>query len=154
MENRYEHVFWIDATNRDTLEHSYRNIALRIGTILDKRCSLEEALQKLEFYQGKWLLLFDGADNVEDVSGLWPPGIYGDIIYTSRNPMLRRLPEYQMRHVSDMDSNEALELLLKSARLDASLTTFKEQALAIVAELGYLALAIDQAGAYIASGEC
>ncbi|KAI4098876.1 MAG: hypothetical protein L6R37_006269, partial [Teloschistes peruensis] len=70
------------------------------------------------------------------------------------NPMLRRLPVSQMRHVSEMNYDEAPELLLKSARLNVSSTDYRTQALAIVAELGYLALAIDQAGAYIASGEC
>ena len=53
-----------------------------------------------------------------------------------------------------MNYDEAPELLLKSARLNVSSTEYRAQALAIVAELGYLALAIDQAGAYIASGEC
>lgn len=52
-----------------------------------------------------------------------------------------------------MNYDEAPELLLKSARLDVSSTDYRAQALAIVAELGHLALAIDQAGAYIASGE-
>ena len=53
-----------------------------------------------------------------------------------------------------MDHDESPELLLKSARLNVSSTDYRVQALAIAAELGYLALAIDQAGAYIASGEC
>ena len=98
--------------------------------------------------------MFDGADNLKEISGLFPPGRYGDVIYTSRNPMLRRLSASQIRHVSEMNHDEAPELLLKSARLIASSTDYRAQALTIVAELGYLALAIDQAGAYIASGGC
>lgn len=47
--------------------------------------SLTEALRELEFYQGRWLLLFDGADSLEEISDLFPPGRYGDIVYTSRN---------------------------------------------------------------------
>ena len=115
---------------------------------------MAEALRELEFYQGRWLLLFDGADSLEDILDLFPPGIRGDIIYTTRNPMLRRLPASQIRHVAEMDHEEAPDLLLKSARLYISPNDHQKQALAIVAELGYLALAIDQAGAYIASGEC
>ncbi|KAL9611396.1 MAG: hypothetical protein Q9167_003937 [Letrouitia subvulpina] len=151
---KYNHVFWIDASNRDTVEQSYKNEAIKLGTLSNQKISLMEALQELEFYQGRWLLLFDGADSLEEISGLFPPGRYGDIIYTSRNPMLRRLPTSQMRHVSEMTYDEAPELLLKSARLNVSSTDYRAQALAIVAELGYLALAIDQAGAYIASGGC
>ena len=154
MENRYEQVFWIDASNKDTLEHSYKNIASKIRSISDTKYSLEEALRELGSYQSRWLLLFDGADNLEDIAGLFPPGIHGDIIYTSRNGMLRRLSESQMQHVSDMNDDEASELLLKSARVNTSSETDREQALGIVHELGHLALAIDQAGAYIASGGC
>jgi len=147
-------VFWVDASNRDTLEQSYKTLASKLGTITDLNCSLEVALRELEFYEGNWLLLVDGADNLEDISGLWPPGIHGDILYTSRNPMLRRLPGSQIRCVSEMNEDEASELLLKSAHLDMSPKSYKKQASDIVTELGYLALAIDQAGAYIASGEC
>ncbi len=147
-------MFWIDASNRDTLEQSYKNIASKYGTTTDPNCSLEVVLRDLECYQGSWLLLFDGADNIQDISGLWPPGIHGDILYTSRDQMLRRLPGSQMRCVSEMNEDEASEHLLKSAHLDMSSISYKKQASDIVTELGYLALAIDQAGAYIASGEC
>ncbi|KAL8831591.1 MAG: hypothetical protein Q9170_005232 [Blastenia crenularia] len=150
----YDHVLWIDASNRATIEQSYRTEAIKLGTLSDKKISLPEALRQLELYQGTWLLLFDGADNLEEISGLFPPGRYGDIVYTSRNRMLRRLPASQVRQVSEMNHDEALELLLKSARLDVSSTNDQAQASAIVAELGYLALAIDQAGAYIANSEC
>ncbi|KAL8939769.1 MAG: hypothetical protein Q9211_002587 [Gyalolechia sp. 1 TL-2023] len=150
----YEHVLWIDASNRDTIEQSYKNEAIKFGTISDRKISLAEAFRELESCQARWLLLFDGADDLEQISDLFPPGRYGDIIYTSRNPMLRRLPASQIRHVSEMNHDEAPELLLKSARLNVLSEDYQQQALAIVAELGYLALAIDQAGAYIASGEC
>ena len=68
--------------------------------------------------------------------------------------MLRRLPASQTRDVAGMEHDEAPVLLLKSSRLHISSEDCQEQGLAIVKELGYLALAIDQAGAYIASGEC
>ena len=154
MKNRYDHVLWIDASNRYTLEQSYKDIALKIGILSNKSCSLGEALRELEFYRGRWLLLFDGADDLEEISDLFPPGIHGDVVYTSKDKMLRRLPTSQMRCVSGLNDEEAPELLLKSARLNASSKGYQEQALAIVKELGYLALAIDQAGAYMARGEC
>jgi len=154
VENRYEYVFWVDASNKNTLEQSYKAIASKLGTITDLNFSLEVALRELQFFKGNWLLLVDGADNLEDISGLWPPGIHGDILYTSRNRMLRRLAGSQIRCVSEMNEDEASELLLKSAHLDMSPKSYEEQASDIVTELGYLALAIDQAGAYIANGEC
>lgn len=147
-------MFWIDATNRNTLEQSYKNIALKIGIVTDSNYSLEVALRELENYKNNWLLLFDGVDDLEDISGLWPPGIHGNILYTSRNRILRRLIGSQIRCVLEMNENEVLELLLKSARLNVSVKSFKKQALDIVTNLGCLALTVDQAGAYIASGEC
>ncbi|KAL9610367.1 MAG: hypothetical protein Q9167_004937 [Letrouitia subvulpina] len=115
--------------------------------------SIGTALRDLELCKRSFLLVFDGADSLEELSAFWPPGIYGDILYTSKNGMLRKLPASQTHCISEMEHNEALALLLKSARLDAS-KEYQEQASQIVAELGCLALAIDQAGAYIASGEC
>lgn len=115
---------------------------------------MEKALQELKCYRGRWLLLFDGADSLKEVRDIFPPGTYGDIVYTSRDPMLRRIQVFQMWKVAEMDHNEAPELLLNSARLNILSNDYRKIALAIVEELGYLTLAIDQAGAYIASGEC
>ena len=147
-------MFWVDATNKGTIEHSYKSIASRLTSTPSETLTLEIALQRLEFYRGSYLLLFDGADDLETLSGLWPPGTVGDILYTSRNAMLRRLPESQKRRIWEMDVEQATELLLKSAHLDDSTQAYKYPAIAIVKELGCLALAVDQAGAYIASGEC
>lgn len=151
---RYERVFWLDATNKDTIEQSYKIIAMQIGKQGDGKYSLDEARQELGNYQNHWLLLFDAADDLEELSELIPLGIHGDIIYTSRNPMFWRLPTSQILEVSKMDLGESRELLMKSARLNASAPEHQQHASAIVTKLGCLALAVDQAGAYIANGEC
>ena len=51
-----------------------------------------------------------------------------------------------------MEENGALELLIKASCLNPSSIEFQAEASEIVRELFYLPLAIDQAGAYIASG--
>ncbi|KAI9845326.1 MAG: hypothetical protein M1837_004948 [Sclerophora amabilis] len=145
--NRFEYIFRVDSSNKDTLEQSYIDIASRISGKSDKDHSLEA-------FEREWLLLFDGADEIDTISRLWPPGIQGNVLYTSRNPMLRSLPSRQARKVDTMNEGDAVTLLLKSARLDELSQHFKDVTLPIVRELGCLALAIDQAGAYIASGEC
>lgn len=121
---------------------------------MDEKFSLATALRKLELYRGRWLLLVDGANYPDEMSGLWPPGTRGDIIYTSRNMMLRKLPPPQVRHVLEMDKDEATSLLLKSAHLDTNSQLYITGASIIVEELGCLALAVDQAGAYIANSMC
>ena len=154
MASSYTQVFWVDATNASTIEYSYKKAAKNLGTLADAKISLDAALGTLELYRGSWFLLFDGADNVEEIGQLWVPGIRGDIIYTSRNPRLRGLPSSQIQCVAEMGEGEASRLLLKSAHLDDSAVEFREQALEIVRELGCLALAVDQAGAYIWNAEC
>ena len=147
-------MFWLDATNKSTIEQSYKTIATQICKRADRQYSVDEARQELENYQSHWLLLFDGADDMDEISDLFPPGTYGDVIYTSRNHMLRRLLVSQILQVSKMADEEAQELLLKSARLDTSAPEHKQHASVIVTKLGCLALAVDQAGAYIANGTC
>ena len=155
--NRFEYTFWVDATNKDTIEQSYKLIASRISRLsngFDENSSLETALQRLENFDHEWLLLFDGADNLHTITNLFPPGTQGNILYTSRNYMLRPLPSQQIYKVDEMTEREAIDLLLKSARQEDVLETLKDIAIPIVKELGFLALAIDQAGAYIAGGQC
>lgn len=65
MTHRYEHIFWIDASNRDTLERSYK--ALQFDVSSDVNRSVEVALRELEFYKRSFLLVFDGADNLEEI---------------------------------------------------------------------------------------
>jgi tetratricopeptide (TPR) repeat protein len=53
-----------------------------------------------------------------------------------------------------MEEDDAIDLLLRAAFLDESSTELRLHAKNIVKELSYLALAVDQAGAVIASGFC
>ena len=66
----------------------------------------------------------------------------------------RHVPNEALAKVEDMDEEDAISLLLKSAFLDESRTELREAAKPIVKELMFLPLAVDQAGASIASGPC
>jgi hypothetical protein len=102
----------------------------------------------------EWLLLVDGADDVEAMAGLWPPGRNGNILYTSRNQMLKDFASDAVFEVAEMEDDDAVQLLLDAARLRPASDEVMQLAKDIVARLGHLALAIDQAGAYMARGEC
>jgi hypothetical protein len=56
--------------------------------------------------------------------------------------------------VAGLEEDNAIHFLLDAARLKPVTEEITELARGIVKKLGYLALAIDQAGAYIAHGEC
>ncbi|KAF8454044.1 P-loop containing nucleoside triphosphate hydrolase protein [Kalaharituber pfeilii] len=103
----------------------------------------------------KWLLVFDNLDDLRsfDINNYIPSSSYGTVIITSR----RRESVHGRGwiEVDQMTKLEAEELLLKSAKRDFEKVTEgdceheKEAAATIVEKLGYLPLAIDQAGACI-----
>jgi hypothetical protein len=100
-------------------------------------------------------MVFDNADILlpAELEAYLPPGRGGNILITSRNSTMRMLtsPENSLE-VIEMEESNAIELLLKASCLDLSSMECQAEASEIVKELFYLPLAIDQAGAYIASG--
>ena len=115
---RFETVFWIDATNKDTLEQSYKDIAFVHAPKTHTEYSLQSALSWFEHLNYEWLLIFDGADDDEAAAGLLPPGSHGNILYTSRNHMAITLPENQTIKVNGLKPDDAVRLLLKAARIE------------------------------------
>ncbi|KAF8473532.1 P-loop containing nucleoside triphosphate hydrolase protein [Kalaharituber pfeilii] len=96
----------------------------------------------------KWLLVFDNVDDLEsfDINDYIPSTPHGTVIITSRRP--ESTQGRKGIEVQQMDSSEAEELLIKGAKLNFE-TLPPDAAATIVRILGYLPLAIEQAGAYI-----
>jgi hypothetical protein len=100
-------------------------------------------------------MLVDGADDIDAMLGLWPPGRHGNILYTSRNPVLKELSPDAVCEVAGLKKDEAVELLLAATCLQAHASKEVLQlAESIVNDLGSLAIAVSQAGAVMALGEC
>ena len=100
-------------------------------------------------------MVFDNADVLSpaELEAYLPPGRGGNILITSRNFTMRNLTSsVNSLEVNEMEQNDAIELLLKASCLDTSSIEVQTEASEIVKELFCLPLAIDQAGAYIASG--
>ena len=103
-----------------------------------------------------WLLVIDNADDPSiDYSRFFPAGERGHILVTSRNSDCRvhaTVGSYEFR---DMEEDDAITLLLKAA-LHSGIDDEDVRNIArpIVKTLGYLALAIIQAGAAIREGIC
>jgi hypothetical protein len=117
--------------------------------------SSESALHWIGLLKENYVMVFDNADVLSpaELEAYLPPGRRGNILITSRNSALRNLtsPENYLE-VTEMEEKDAVELLLKASCLDSSSMEFQAEASKIVKELICLPLAIDQAGAYIASG--
>ena len=130
------------------------SIAVAQASCLDG--SAESALQWISCIQEEWLIVFDNADDLppDAVAKFIPPGNRGNILITSRNRSMGRLIAFEnVIEINEMEEADAVTLLLKASCLDAS-AEHLQAAKNIVALLGCMPLAVDQAGAYIEAGMC
>ena len=146
-------VIWIDASSPTTVAQSYSTITLKIVGGSQNIANVEESIaiveRALEQQKGKWLAVLDNFDNPKDfqehnIQHYIPKAANGGVLFTSRHASSERLG-YVIR-VSGMNDDESLNLLLHRP---TSKAIERQQGLAIAAMLGYLALALDQAGACI-----
>ena len=147
-------VFWIDASSVGTITQALKgicNLPAAQSSVLDG--SPESALHWIGLLKENYVMVFDNADVLSpaELEAYLPPGRGGNILITSRNSTMRNLSENSLE-VNEMEEKDAVGLLLKASCLDPCSMEFQTEASKIVKELSYLPLAIDQAGAYIASG--
>ena len=151
-------IFWIDASSVETMEQSFKAIAGEsVAQAAGVEASAISVKRWLSCIDQEWLLIFDNADGDPNHVGKYiPPGTRGNILLTSRNPMMdHHVPSPNARvEVDAMDEEDAIALLLKSAKLDDSPSDLTAPARDIVTMLYCLPLAIDQAGAAISSNMC
>ncbi|KAF7761692.1 hypothetical protein Agabi119p4_9684 [Agaricus bisporus var. burnettii] len=142
----FSNIFYIDATNEQTLRTDFEAITLG-NTERSVDASLHWLASQLE---GNWLLFFDNADDVNlKLKNFIPQCQSGNVLVTTRNQELRLLSAKDGdAKVGAMEHEDARNLLLYRARAEES-DENKVLAEAIVQELHYFALAISQAGAYI-----
>ena len=103
-----------------------------------------------------WLLVFDNADNPKlPLTPYFPAGSYGDIIITSRIPGCSQYNTVGSKEIGRMSVNDSWKLLVKTAYGDTTPNNkVCEDGKSIIEALGYLALGIAQAGAYIRETSC
>ena len=117
--------------------------------------SPESALWWIGSLKENYILIFDNADVLSPAAleVYFPPGMKGNILITSRNSAMMTLTSPQNSlEVTEMEERDAIGLLLKASCLESSTSAVQIQASNIVTKLFCFPLAIDQAGAYIASG--
>src|SRR6266704_2630000 len=149
---RFSDIFWIDSSSEDAIDLSLKKIA--------KANSVEEstALAALDWISARssWLMVFDNADGgYQVVEKFLPPGKSGSILITSRDKGLKRVAlDKNSLEVQQMKEKEAVSLLLESGMIGSSTAETVDLVQKLVKEVGYVPLAIDQAGAYIHSCDC
>ena len=144
----YDLVWWIPADQLPSVRGSLAALGARLHVEAQPAAGIEglissvlDALRRGEPYS-RWLLIFDNADQPEDINKLIPRGP-GDVLVTSRN-----LRWESVINTVPMDvflRDESKEFLLK--RVPRGLSEADTDRLAM--ELGDLPLALDQAGAML-----
>ena len=148
--SRYWGVFWIDASSEENAENSFASLGQQMG----RGATFTGGMYWLSQCTKPWLLVIDNADDPEmDVSRYFPVGGSGHILVTTRNPGAEIYATAGHLRFSGMEPEDAVSLLFKTAfpkhdppspKSDSRLTAQK-----ITSELGYLALAIANAGTSI-----
>ena len=144
-------MFFIDASSTDTADQGFSTMA--------RICKVGESMDDFKRYLTNslepWLLIVDNADDPSlDISRFFPVGNRGSIIVTTRNPECKSHATVGSRELREMESHEAVNLLLRSGDLQSENQNLRRLALPIVQTLGYLALAVNHAGASIRQKIC
>ncbi|MBI2877070.1 MAG: tetratricopeptide repeat protein [Candidatus Tectomicrobia bacterium] len=141
----YVLVWWVRAEEPATRAADYAGLARELDLpqkdAMDQRV-VTEAVRRWLGQNPGWLLVFDNAPDPKDLRPYLPQGCAGHLLVTSRNPNWRGIAK--PLPVKFLTQAEAVEFLLKrTGQIDAA------AAAALAKALGYLPLALEQAGAYM-----
>jgi tetratricopeptide (TPR) repeat protein len=158
----YQAILWVRAYARETVVLDFAAIAelLNLPEKDEQDQSLAVAAVK-RWLAGNngWLLIFDNADQPRLIKEFLPDYPKGHILLTSRAQVFHELGIARPVGIKEMPPDEALQFLFRRTGRDdddpgerntaKQLTQERDAAKQLAQELGYLPLALEQAGAYI-----
>ncbi|CAE6529315.1 unnamed protein product [Rhizoctonia solani] len=149
--DEWDHVIFVDASSNSTAEGDLKDFAVAKGI----GSTYENTIRWLGSCRERWLVVFDNADTPStNIRQYIPGGRHGRIMITTRLPDLTRLAKgpASVCHLSSMSDMDGLDLFIKTACTEGERPSENEMtaAEALLKDFGCLALAIVQAGAYIA----
>ena len=156
---KYGHVFFVSSETPELLNTSLARLATGVLGIAPGDAKEEIARETALAWLGQndgWLMIIDNADSkeaAEVVEELLPQLSRGQVIITSR--YMRWGAAVRPRRLGLFEAEEAKRFLLertKARRIETD--SDEELAEKLAKELGYLPLALEQAGAYIAHNGC
>lgn len=167
--SKYKIAYFVNAESDDVIKEALLNLGIRLGIVKEEKkprvtqkigdviADNSEIIINQTFNSNlvgnfnttldwlanskDWILIYDNAENYESIKNYIPNVVKGEIIVTSRHSEWGRLSEFAIEELS-LDS--AIEMLYRITKLEAD-----EHAKELVKSLGFLPLAIEQAGAYI-----
>lgn len=153
-QSEYQHVIWIDGTNIHTAQQSFIDVASMFGFGTGGRMKPEDSITEVKNIlrlRGKtapWLLVLDNLDDPDEtymgqVSTWIPHARFGSITFTTRLKAWK-IHDAKFVKISSLSEQEAVQLFQSWVGLDD-----EEDSKKIVTRLGCMALAVNQAGAFI-----
>lgn len=153
---KYKSIFWINSINRSRLLSGFASIVERTQCEFNHTDPSPEniaraALRWLRTHED-WLLVIDNLDDIAVVKDHLPmTDSPGHTLIITRNTDPEQILAEGIE-VMTLSLSESVSLLLKRSKLtDDRRPEVKAEAAEIVDELGYLPLAIEQAGAFISN---
>jgi tetratricopeptide (TPR) repeat protein len=149
----YSHVFWISAASESQVVSGFENMARLLGVDIPEPADPDKLRTNVLTWLNRepnWLLVFDNLDEIQIVSPYLPRRVgSGHVLITSRDPNARDIPA-QAVQVDIFDEDEAYQLLVLRADLNEDPPgDARAESIKIVTELGFLAIGVEQAAAYI-----
>ncbi len=148
----YRHVFWIAANPDADLTLGFLQIANRLELRelrTEKAEEVVEAVKRWLDQNANWLLIFDSADDPSLLRSRMPTRSRGHVIVTSRSPSTDYLGIANPIRPMDLTEDESIDFFEKRTHRRGIAGPERNAAAELAKELGYLPLALEQAGAYI-----
>ncbi|KEZ43802.1 hypothetical protein SAPIO_CDS3953 [Scedosporium apiospermum] len=141
---RYTAVFTIYAATKETAADSF----CRIGKLAGLEPTENAGRHFLSQLTGPWLLIIDNADDPKlELADLYPSGYAAHILVTTRIADFRQQGTLGFLELGGLNEEEALQLLLTKADIPRPWDPSTREAGGLITKaLGYLALALIQAG--------
>jgi DNA-binding CsgD family transcriptional regulator/Tfp pilus assembly protein PilF len=146
---KYHYTFraWFTAHNIDQLKQQYIELAKVLG-YRDENPSIKTALSYIKEWLANnpgWLLVYDNVNNYEEIKEFLPENGGSIILTTRQQNWPNRFKVLDIQVMTEAESIALIQSLIKRKILETEKKSVKE----LVKTLGYLPLALSQAGSYI-----
>lgn len=147
-------VFFVHAASEGQIVSRFAEIAELVGLEVggDQGQAADAAKRWLEETEG-WLLILDNVDEPAVLTRWLPPAHRGHVIITSRASTFAALGVGQPFQMATLPRDDAVAFLLARTRRTEADAEEMDAARELGKELGYLPLALEQAGAYTLAHE-
>jgi hypothetical protein len=149
---RHSHILWTSADTRESIADGCYQLAKSLGLPVDYSdpVSAFAVLGKWMRHESNWVLVLDNADHPRVLDGLIPEHIGGHVVITSRAQVFDRLGRVESVPLDYFSPEESCQFLKSRTKRDTLTRNEEDAASKLGTTLRGLALALEQAAAFIA----